>query len=309
MEKEKSVQPTQNSDDKVTIIRLFMNEKYLVMNLVQVLDKESITSYTTIVWTRASNFSTVSLVLQRQKPGLWNTEPFTPNLFRSQHWRPAISNDLIHVPINLETTANFSEIVYSVWDMADGTFKDNVRKKYFTNALNTELTFLLNPATSKILITEHGLACLFDLNDDNPIWRVEKAGYTPCIVLCNEKYVGVEWTNIVDVYKLHLIIYDTSTGGNAVEIDLQNYFWQICEVQINGGRVAVTGGLVIRTQKHAIFDTVLYNLKNGTKIFSCAQDINLSMPTISILEKNRLLTNTYEGSNARLNIKALQYWK
>ena len=306
IEKEENVQALQNAGDKITVVRLSMNEKYLAINLVQVLDVESVTSYTSIVWTKASNFSTVSLVLQRQKPGRWDAEPFSPNLARSLHWKPAISNNLLYVPVYLETIPNFSEITFSVWDMSDGTFKHIVRKKYHSNgsnALNENLTFLLIPSALKILITEDGLVSLFNLNDAHLIWKVEKAGYKPCIVMYNKDFVGVEWTNIADISKLHLIIYDSSDGQKKTEVDLQENIWQIYEVQINSGRLAVTGGLVNQHPKSPSVDTVVYNLENGSKVFSCVNDMKLPSPILCILEKNSLLTTVYEENNEKLYLK------
>jgi hypothetical protein len=105
-------------------MRLELNEKYLVAAFMFV------STYVIFIWNRDLSYSENPLALKLKSILARRLNPFNWKLQRSQFLKPIIFNDFVYLPLWYNANQLTHEIVYSCWDMSDGTFKDLLRKEF-----------------------------------------------------------------------------------------------------------------------------------------------------------------------------------
>ena len=89
-----------------------------------------------------------------------------------------------------------------------------------------------------------------------------------------------------------------------MSLNVEKFFQFTYESQIECGRIALTGTLWLQGFGRVV-DIVVFDLKTGLKIFSCRNDLQLSVSENFVLERDRLLL--WSGDKER-KLLSLKFW-
>jgi hypothetical protein len=275
-------------------MRLDLNEKYLVAALV------FRTTYAILIWDREHDFSENPLALKRKTILGGKLDPYGLQAHRSLFLKPVISDDFVYLPICFNENQSTYEIVYSCWNMSDGTFTDLIRKELSVPLIGYNfLRICLSVKTSHILVFKScgdDEAFLFALNEREPIWTIGDLGCVPQLCGIDENYVVIsEPDSVVKVFSL-------KDGSLEMSFNVENLFdCSAYESQIKCGRIALMGFL----KECGHTDVVVFDLKTGQKLFSCRNDLQLNVGGNFVLERDQLLLWSNFNED---NLLSLKFW-
>ena len=138
-----------NGQEAKNEMRLGLNKKFLVATLV------FHSTYVVLIWNREDNFSENVLALKQKTLLKKYLNPF------GWGWglrglgclKPSIFDDFVYLPLCYNANQFTHEIVFSCWNMADGTFTDLIRKEFNVFAKRRNyFRICLNIKTSHILV-------------------------------------------------------------------------------------------------------------------------------------------------------------
>ena len=128
----------------------------------------------------------------------------------------------------------------------------------------------------------------------------------PILYGVSNEYAAVVWT-ADEVYRseMRLVIYILRDGKLQQSFILSDYFSDIREVQITGRRLAVIGYFEIKPHFFSK-DLMVFDLKTGQRIISCHKDLNCKLSWEFVLQNERLLLLTYDGTLQSLTFFDIQ---
>ena len=273
-------------------IRLAISDKYLVANIFLE------TEYHAIIWKRCDHG--FALKPLRLKQGLGKVKRSQLNYFYGKHYTtPKIVDEIMCLPIlSTERNEDVVETVSLQRDLTGGSFVEVKRKPFgegrsYFNFFTSGKNLFFNWEAGKIGLYE---------SDETEIWQQSKEQFRPNVEHWDPSHVVVIWRAIKSDQKI-LEIYQNSDGRMKQTIEVSNYFMHTSEVQMQGGRVAISGWTKSCSEDRSSIDMIVFDVATGEKILSVKDDLQIRVNLAFVLEKERLLFTLPSGA-----LLAAKFW-
>ena len=284
-----------------TCINLSMYKKYLAATLTSVINDECF--LTVLIWNRSDNYFENPLVVQRKKPRSLSTFYFTDTFLptNSYYVDPRAFEDKLYLPIHHNHQPNFKEIIYSCWNIVNGTFEENISKTHTTSSSKSYINTILVPFSTDILIfdedSREGTISRSALREDKLLWTISKKRQIPLLIGINETFLWVEWKN-PNTYRLPKLNIHDLKDGNLIQAFKVDIMRGLRRVQIKNNRVAIQW-----FDKGDETSINVFSLLNGQKIFSIGKKVGLTGHSRFVLERDKILIRTKHG------FVTVSFWK
>ena len=201
--------------------------------------------------------------------------------------------------LSTERNADVVETVSLRRDLTDGSFVEVKRKPF---GEGRSYFHFFTPGTNLFFNWEAGKIGLYDESDETMVWQQSKEQFRPNVEHWDSSHVVVIWRAIKSDQKI-LEIYQNSDGRMKQTIEVSNYFMHTSKVQMQGGRVAISGWTKNCSEDRSSIDLIVFDLVTGEKILSVKDDLQMRVNLAFVLEKERLLFTLISGA-----LLAAKFW-